>query len=119
MPVTTVRQTLHMYQGATYQHRWRYLDEDDNVIDLTGYTVRLQVREGTDSDTALIDATTENGLIVTDTINGVIDLIVPAADTTVLDFDCGVFDLELVHPDTITVSKLAYGNVKMTREITR
>ena len=119
MPVTPVRQSLRIFQGSTLQHRWVYQDEAGDPIDLTDYKARLQVRDEWYSTTNHIDATSENGLLIINAPEGTIDLLVSATETEDLDFDSANFDLELIHPDEVTVDKLAYGTVKLVREVTR
>lgn len=119
MPVIPVKDTLKIFQGATFQHRWKYVDSDDNVINITGYSARLQVRERWEASAKLIDATDGNGKLVIVGASGTIDLLLTATETALLDFDSAVFDLELLHSDAVTVDKMAYGPVQLVREITR
>jgi hypothetical protein len=48
-------------QGATYNKLFTLTNSAGDLIDLTGYTARLQVREKYSSETKLLDLTTENG----------------------------------------------------------
>lgn len=119
MPVIPVRETLKIYQGATYQKRWKYVTADGAVIDLTDYTARLQIRDDPEAPETHVDATTENGKMVISAEDGTIDLLVSATETSDLAFETAQYDLELIHPDGVTVDKLALGTVKLVREVTR
>jgi len=48
-------------QGATYSKLFTLTNSAGDLIDLTGYTARLQVREKYSSEVKLLDLTTENG----------------------------------------------------------
>lgn len=67
-----------------------YADED-----LTGKTVRLQVRPNVQSSTVLLSASTTDGRITVPTpTNGWVYITVGGDITKLLDFDCAVWDIE-------------------------
>lgn len=90
---------------------------------LSSYKARLQVRSSVTSDTVLFEATTENGRIDLTSAEGLIEVGISAGDTEALTFTSAVYDLELVlpglTPDLDVVTRLAYGPVTVSNEITR
>lgn len=116
--VQPAKNDLVIYCGATFIKTWTW-KADDVPVDLTGCTLRSQVRQQTNSCTVLIDMTTENGMIVLkDAENGTFQMRIEANDTAQLKFLEGVYDLEIVFPDE-TVVRLLYGKVTLSREVTR
>jgi hypothetical protein len=107
---------LTIYQGATFRKSlvWK---SDGVVVDLTGYTARMQIRESIDATDSLLDLTTENDRIVITEVEGKVELVISAADTAALSFVSGVYDLELVSGTEVT--RLCGGKVKLSREVTR
>jgi len=87
------------------------------IVDLTGYTARMQVRLSTFASESLINLTTENGGIAIDSANGLITCSLSATDTTALDFFDAVYDLEIMTGST--VERLLEGKVKLSREVTK
>jgi hypothetical protein len=85
-------------------------------VDLTGYTARLTFRDKI-GGASLIDMTTENNRILISPANFTITLQIASADTSILTFNKGVYDLELVSPLGV-VTGLIYGSVKLEKEVT-
>ena len=104
-------------QGATFTKviRWK---QNGALVDLTGYTARMQVRATTEAASSLIELTTENGRISLGGTAGTITLNISATDTAALTAGRGVYDLELVAPNG-TVFKPVGGVVTIPRNITR
>lgn len=87
-------------------------------VDLTSWTARMQIRTSTASSTVAVDMTTANGRIVLGGTAGTIRLLLSDAVTAGISITSGVYDLELIAPDT-TVRRLIYGNVTLVKEVTR
>jgi hypothetical protein len=86
-------------------------------VDLTGYTARMQIRQP-DVDGAIVQTlTTEDGGL-TLSANGEISRLISATDTALLDFECGVYDLEIVSAGGI-VTPIVSGSVELEDEVTR
>ena len=96
-------------QGATFAKDIVLTDADGVVEDLTDYTARMQIRENKTDTSFLIELTTENGRITITPVEGRIDLVITAADTTDLSFDNAVYDLEIVNNGV--VRRLLEGDV--------
>ena len=116
-------------QGATIEVPLA-ITRNKQPYDLTGFTLRMQVRKNFSSTQVLINATTQNGKLVwqdqaggtfklllaeSDTATAGNPLIVFPKDTDVLD--C-VFDIEVVSLDGF-VYKVARGSFSVEREVTR
>lgn len=86
-------------------------------VSLTGYTGRLQLRTKVNSDTVLLELTTENGGIVLDTVNSTITMLVTSTQTQDLTFSSAVYSLEMIKAGE--VSQLITGSVTLIKEVTR
>lgn len=115
-------------QGATLSLELQYKDGDGNPINLTGYSGRMQLRPTIDSTTVYLTLSSSlnsdgtglnfsgsNG--TTDPISGSIGLYISAASSSQLTFDEAVYDLEIVSGST--VNRLLYGDIKLSKEVTR
>ena len=87
-------------------------------IDVTGYKARMTIKNRV-GGTVLYTLTTENGGIVIDAAAKLVTLNISAADTTLMTFTTGVYDLEMVSGATpAVVTALISGRVTVTREVT-
>ncbi len=109
---------LYIEQGATLSLPIVWKDSDGNVVNITGYTARMQVRQTVPATTILLSATTENGKLVIDGSNGKVTILLSAADTTAITWLTGVYDLELISGSGV-VTRLLEGSVSVSREVTR
>ena len=105
-------------QGATFNPLVTWKDEALALVDVTGYTARMQVRPQIDSDTITISLTTENGRITLGGAAGTIELLITDEDTALLDPGTYKYDLEMV-ASIRTVIRLLKGNFKVDPEVTR
>ena len=109
---------ITLEQGADFYLSMQLTDENDAVIDLTGYTARLQIRQYSFSPTPAITATTENGKITIVPISGTIVVRISNTETTTLNFRRGLYDLEIV--DSLgEVTRLLQGTVINSVEVTK
>lgn len=116
---TPAKLKLTIYQGATFRKRLAWSAGTPAVpVDLTGCEARMQVRAEVESADVLLSLTDANGGIVLGGATGVIDLYVSDEDTGAIDWDGGVWDLEIVHPGG-EVTRLAQGSVSVSPEVTR
>lgn len=114
--------TLRIDQGKTFQITRQLKTSDGVSFDLTGVTMRLQMRRGfADSEVGilpLLDLTTENGGIVVDVPTGSFTINLTATDTTNLRFDRCYFEMEATTLQGVVVSLLR-GDVRITKEFVR
>lgn len=104
-------------QGATLVRSFIYHDSNDQVVNLTGATARLQIRPYVSSGQTLLELTTANGKLVIDGAAGKITMTITPADTDGIDFDTAVYDLEVVQGGSVT--RLLEGTVYFSRQVTR
>ena len=103
-------------QGATFSQQLTWLIDNDPV-DLTYYTARMQVREKYTSVIANLDLTTENGGITLGGNLGTISLLASASVTQALVPKDYLYDLELDSGGEVT--RIIEGKFIVTPEVTR
>jgi hypothetical protein len=103
-------------QGATFAKQLTW-EIDDDPVDLTTYTARMQVREKYTSANAIFNLTTENGGITLGGLDGTIDLEISSSATAGAVAKEYVYDLELVSSSVVT--RLIEGKFIVTPEVTR
>jgi hypothetical protein len=106
-------------QGATLHEVAVWKDSARNVINVSGYTARMHVRESIESANPTLSLTTENGRIVVYGSEGRFDLTVSAIDMTGISAGKYIYDLEVVAPVTGIVTRLMMGNFVVRGEVTR
>lgn len=104
-------------QGSTLDRTLTWKDSDGVLINLTGYTARMQVRATFESTTTVLSLTTENGGITLGGALGTIQIIASATATAAIDPRIYVYDLELVNGTT--VYRLVQGSFTVRPEVTR
>lgn len=105
-------------QGANFTQTLRRKTEDGQLINLTGYTARMQIRATQAAPAFLLELTTENNRITIDGPNALITLKLNATETADIDWSKGVYDLELITPAG-DVERILQGNVVISKEVTR
>lgn len=105
-------------QGATLDKTFVWKDSTGTIINLSGYTARMQIRPTVASSTILLELTTLNNRIIITAGEGKIQLLVSAADTGAITWQRAKYDLELVS-STGVVTRLLSGSVEVSREVTR
>lgn len=109
---------LVIEQGATFRHHLDYLDENEDPIDLTGYSARMHIREKIDQDSPELDLSTTNGRIVLGLSHvGSIDLEIEFEATRSITWDRAYYDLEIEKDGY--VRRVIQGVVRIDKEITR
>lgn len=116
--VDPVSYDFTIYQGATFRKRVRLQQlNDDNgwePMDLTGKTVRMQVRRAF-GETLLIGLTEGDGITIDDD-DGAMTFEISAQDTAELDFNEALYDVELV--SGTEVDRILRGHIFVSKEIT-
>lgn len=87
-------------------------------VDLAGFTARMQIRDKLDSDTFIIELTTENSGIAINNTDKTITLNITATNTALFTFNTAVYSLELVSSGGI-VTPFANGTLTLVKEVTR
>jgi len=114
--MTTDVYDMTIDQGATYVLTVTW-DISGSLVDLTGYTARLQARHSTGSTTTFISLTELSGLTLGGAA-GTIIVTLTATQTAAITEKFGVYDLELESAGGV-VTRLLQGAVTITREVTR
>lgn len=104
--------------GATFTRTIVWRDSDGNIMDLNGFTARMQIRQQRTSSVVSLEATTENGKIVINGDDGEIVITFSATETSELTISAGVYDLELISSEDV-VTRLLEGSVSVSPEVTR
>lgn len=102
---------------ATFRRRLVYRDKNGKPIDLTGYAARMHIKANADDLLPLLELTSLNGRIALGGKSGAIDLVISAADTSVIAWSAAVYDLKLIAPngDEIRILK---GKVMVSAGVT-
>lgn len=122
------RYSFTIEQGSTLNLELQYKDASGNPIDLTDYSGRMQIRPSTSSPTVYISLSSSlqadgtglnfsgsNG--TTPPSSGSIGVYISAASSSMLNFDTGVYDLEITSGSF--VSRILEGQVKLSLNVTR
>ena len=109
---------LIIEQGATFDPILTWRDENGALVDVTGYSARMQIRDTIDATTTLVDLTSAAGDIVLGAAAGTIQIIISATDTALFAWEDGVYDLEMIEPGG-AVRRLVRGSVAVSPEVTR
>lgn len=106
-------------QGATFTLDLAVTDESGNIVNLSGYTARLDIKRNVLESTSLLQLTTANSRIIITALTGVVTLILTAAETAAITtWQRGVYDLELVSAGGV-VTRLCSGDVVVSAEVTK
>lgn len=122
--------TFTVEQGTTVNFGIEYKDSNDNPIDLSYYSARMQFRPNYADETNTIYLTVSSSIDADGTgldftgidgdkpaSSGSIGVYISAAKTRLLDFDEAYYDLELYSGSFVT--RLLEGTVILSREVTR
>lgn len=109
---------LTIEQGATFMYPFTWSrGTTENIVDLSPYKARMQIRPTIESSVVLAELSTENGGIQL-TPENTIQIFMCAEDTAALNFDEAVYDLEL-YEDDCYVTRVMQGTVKLSKNVTR
>lgn len=104
-------------QGATFRRTLTWKDASGALINLTGYSARMQLRPSPSDTTVSLELTTESGGITLGGVNGTIQLYASATDMTSLAARSYAYDLELMIGAEVV--KLVTGLFTLRQEVTR
>lgn len=105
-------------EGATFSRTITWRDSNEALVNLSGYTARMQVRPTIDDNTtATLSLTTENSRILLGGTSGTITLTVSSGDMAIPEGQY-VYDLEMVS-STATVTRLVQGTFVVNGEVTK
>lgn len=115
------RLDLVIDKGSTFERVFTWNTKNPTTgalepVDLTGYSVRAQMREDYDSPEPFINLTVGNGLSIVEN-EGKITLTIPATLSSNLIEETGKWDLEVA--SGTYVKRLLEGRVKLRPEVTK
>ena len=103
-------------EGATFSRVVTWKNSAGALVNLTGYTAKMQIRESTDSPTVTLELSTANSKIVLGGALGTITITAQAAD---MNFSGRyVHDLELTSSGG-AVTRLTMGMMIVRPEVTK
>lgn len=112
------RLNMECYQGASFDYTLTW-QTGGTPVNLSGYSARMQVRDGFDGGSAIVNLTSGTGITLGGTA-GTIVVALTAIQTAAIDATPSgqyVYDLELVSGSTVT--RLVEGNFLVSPEVTR
>jgi hypothetical protein len=122
------RYSFVIEQGATLNLELQYKDSTGTPINLTGCGGKMQIRQSTTSPTSYITLSSSlaadgtglnfsgsNG--TTPPASGSIGVYISAVSSSLLDFNTGVYDLEITSGSFVT--RILEGQVKLSLNVTR
>ena len=118
MPSLAAQYNFIADQGATFRRGLIKKDSYGRTVPLTGYTVRMQIRETYESPTTLFNLTVASGNITIDAARGVITITITDEEMTNVVPQEYVYDIELAYP-TGEVERLLMGTFTVRNEVTR
>lgn len=107
-------------KGATFNLTVTYKDSTGTPVDLTGWTVRMHVRETpADSSTILTSQGGSPTIIITKNSSGVITVTISATTTSSLSVTTAYYDIEAEETATGIVRRILKGRIVVSPEVTR
>jgi hypothetical protein len=105
---------ITIYEGATWIKPFELTDSGSAPLDLTGYTAELRISSSR-GGTADYVATSADDLSI-DELGGVITATIPATATDALEFEKGVWELDMTDGSGV-VTRLLMGSVTVQQRI--
>ncbi len=107
-------------QGVTLDKTFTWKDENGVGIDITNYSIRMQVRPTKEASTILLDLDNgaKGGIAITDAANGIFKITRSAAQTAALETGAYAYDLEMEDVAGV-VTRLVEGDFKVVGEVTK
>jgi len=113
----TTRHDITVNQGAEFTLNVQALNADRTVMDLTGYTAKMQVRDSKGGSTIYMTASTAAGTITINAPGGIVMVNVGADLTTPMTWNSGWYDL-IVTASSTNVKRLVEGFASLSKEVT-
>ena len=107
---------IDLIQGASFVRSLTWTDQNNTLIDLTGYTAKLDIRQNISDTSPIISLSTSNSRITLGGALGTILLNLNATETGSLNFSTALYDLEL-YSGSNTI-RLLQGKVILSKQVT-
>lgn len=117
--------TVAIEQGSTFRLRLTLRlptlvpGEPGELMDLSNFIARMQIRHRTPAPEILYSLTTENGGLTLGGAAGTIDMFISDEDTSAFSFRSAVYDLEIEAVPGGDVTRIIQGPVTVSPEVTR
>jgi hypothetical protein len=108
----TAKLDLLIQRGSTYRKLFQLQQVGGIPVDLLGSDIRAKLRKTFES-AVFIDLHAQ----ITDPVNGKCLIELSAAETEEIQFATGVYDVEIIFPNT-EVQQVLFGNVLVKKEAT-
>lgn len=106
-------------QGAILHRSIALKSSAKNVVTLSGYTARMDIREKIASASTILELTTPSNGLSIDATAGAITILITPAQTTAMVAGSYVYDLELEETSTGIVTRILQGNLTVRAEVTK
>jgi len=106
-----------IYQGTTWQRLLTYKTAAAVVVNLAAYHARLKIRKTWGGPVLLSLSDAAGGGIVMAAVSPNMTITITVAQTTLLNFEFAVYDLEIESPAGV-VDRLLKGRVTLEKEVT-
>jgi hypothetical protein len=116
--MAVLRLNIAFKKGRNFALVIQARNSDKTVMDLSGYTGKMQVRPTADSSTILAEASSTNGRLTINGPTGIISVLIPADVTEAMSWESGVYDLEVTNGAT-NIKDVAEGFASLSKEVTR
>ena len=117
-------------QGVTTRLEFQYKDADNNPINLSGYSGRMQIKSDYADNAPIIYATISSSIAADSTglnfsgsngqtppQSGSIGLFISAATSSAFTFETAKYDIEIYSGSFVT--RLVEGTIRLSKEVTR
>lgn len=114
------KQDIVIEQGSKYDPIFQWVDEDDQPINIDGWTGKMQIRDGKSKTSTLIhEASTANGKMTINGIKGEVRPIITATESDTFSFNWAWYDIEITPPTgAADTERLAQGKVRLDKSVT-
>jgi hypothetical protein len=112
---------LSIVKGASFSKTFQYATKVEGIvtpIDLSNYSVGMQIRHTPANPTVLFDAVASNCVFISEPSQGKVRLDIPSELTEQMNFKKGVYDIVLISPEG-DKSILAKGDVFVSYLVSR
>lgn len=116
LPRSWVELDIDLPQGSDFRYSFTLQDRDGNVLELLGWSARMQGRDSAD-DSLIFDLTEGDGITI-DTSQNKILIVILASETAAFDFEKGRYDLEVFNAATVETRRVLAGRLTLSDEVT-
>ena len=108
-------------QGTKFSRDFAWKNADRTPVNISGYTFRMMARHKHDDPEPIISLSTfepPGGISIVDAANGRFRIGLTQGETTALNFNEAIYDLEAVPPADEAI-RLLGGKIILSREVTK